>query len=135
VQRFGGPFEVRTGVAWRGLVRDWKSRGGLVLHLTMYGEPVDEVIPALPRDRDVLLVVGAEKVPGALYELADRNVAVGNQPHSEIAALAVVLDRLTRGTWAQRTFAGRVQVVPNPRGKTLIDRGGSPPAPPREDTD
>lgn len=121
VSRFGGSFEVRTGVPWKPFVQSWKKRGGLVVHLTMYGESADLVAGDL-QGRDVLVVVGAEKVPGALYELADRNVAVGNQPHSEVAALAVFLDRLTRGSWAQKTFEGaRVEVVPNPRGKTLIE--------------
>jgi len=120
VKRFGGPFEIRTGEAWKPLVRAWKKRG-VVLHLTMYGEPLEDVLPRIG-GKDVLVVVGAEKVPGDLYELADANVAVGNQPHSEVAALAVTLDRLTKGTWARRSFDGQVQIVPNPRGKTLINR-------------
>lgn len=121
VRRFGGPFEVRTGEPWKPLVRAWKKRGGVVVHLTMYGEPLDAALPRI-RGKDVLVVVGAEKVPGELYDLADANVAVGNQPHSEVAALAVTLDRLTDGTWSRRTFEGEVQIVPNPRGKTLIKR-------------
>jgi len=32
--------------------------------------------------------VRAEKVPAEMYDLADWNVAVDNQPHSEVAALA-----------------------------------------------
>lgn len=124
VRRFGGPFEVQTGVAWRPFVREWKRRGGLVVHLTMYGEPLDRVRRRI-RGGDLLLVVGAEKVPGELFGLADLNVAVGNQPHSEVAALAIALDRVTRGAWARRAFAGRLAIVPNPRGKTLIERGPS----------
>jgi tRNA (cytidine56-2'-O)-methyltransferase len=120
VARFGGPFEVRTGVPWKPLLREWK-KGGLVVHLTMYGVPIDAVLPRLSQ-KDVLLIVGAEKVPGDLYDLADFNVAVGNQPHSEVAALAIALDRITRGAWTRRSFSGRVEVVPNPRGKTLIER-------------
>jgi len=124
VQRFGGPFEVRTGVAWKPLVRSWKQKGGLVVHLTMYGEALSAVVPQV-QGRDLLVVVGAEKVPGDLYTLADFNVAVGNQPHSEVAALALVLDRVTGGSWERREFDGRLRVVPNPRGKTLIDRESS----------
>lgn len=122
--RFGGDFRVATGASWKSVVTDWKRRGGVVVHLTMYGEPFGPVLERI-RERDVLLVVGAEKVPGDLYKLADHNVAIGNQPHSEVAALAVALDRLTRGEWAARTFPGDVHIVPNPRGKTLISRRGS----------
>ena len=128
VDRFGGPFRVETGAKWKPFLRSWKKDGGLIVHLTMYGEPLSDVV-AKVGNRDVLVVVGAEKVPGDLYELADFNVAVGNQPHSEVAALAVVLDRLTGGAWERHEFAdGRVEITPNPRGKTLIERASSKPS-------
>lgn len=121
VERFGGPFEVETGIAWRPYVKRWQEKGGLVVHLTMYGERVGDVADEV-RDRDVLVVVGSEKVPAELYGLVDRNVAVGNQPHSEVAALAVMLDRLTQGSWEKKSFEdARVRIEPNARGKTIID--------------
>jgi len=67
----------------------------------------------------ILIVVGAEKVPREVYELADHNVAVGNQPHSEIAALAVLLDRMADGKGLNRDFGGKMKIIPNPRGKTV----------------
>src|SRR5688572_24150008 len=123
-KRFGGPFDVKTGEPWKPFVRAWKKHG-VVVHLTMYGESLDAVVPKV-RGKDVLIVVGAEKVPGDLYDLADFNVAVGNQPHSEVAALALALDRLTNGEWSKRSFDGEVTIVPNPRGKTLIKGKGLP---------
>jgi tRNA (cytidine56-2'-O)-methyltransferase len=123
-KRFGGPFEVRTGVPWRPFVKDWKTHG-VVVHLTMYGEAFTPVFERL-RDKDVLLVVGAEKVPPELYKLADYNVSIGNQPHSEVAALSISLDRLTRTQWPEKHFEGAVEIRPNPRGKTLINRTVSP---------
>ena len=115
VANFGGDFSIETGVAWRRAVHNWR---GPVVHLTMYGAPIDDVLRRLPRG-DLLLVVGAEKVPGELYGVADVNVAVGNQPHSEVAALAVFLDRYLGGAGLHRPFAGPVRVVPTDRGKTL----------------
>jgi tRNA (cytidine56-2'-O)-methyltransferase len=125
-KRFGGPFAVRTGAPWKTLVKDAKARGAKVVHLTMYGEPFAPVLERL-HGHDVLFVVGAEKVPPELYKLADHNVSVGTQPHSEVAALALALDRLTRGAWTRKEFEGDLQIVPNPRGKTLIARGVSSP--------
>jgi tRNA (cytidine56-2'-O)-methyltransferase len=118
VARFGGKFSIRTGVKWRDAVRSWK---GKVVHLTMYGQRLEEVMPSLERSSDLLLVVGAEKVPRDAYDLADWNVSVGNQPHSEIAALAVFLDRLTGGGNLYAETGGRITIVPNPRGKTVVD--------------
>ncbi|MEM4232772.1 MAG: tRNA (cytidine(56)-2'-O)-methyltransferase, partial [Thermoplasmata archaeon] len=64
----------------------------------------------------------AEKVPREVYDLADMNVSVGNQPHSEVAALAIFLDRYSGGKVLERDFGGALTVVPNPRGKTVVDR-------------
>ncbi len=120
VRRFGGSFEIETGVAWR---RALKEFPGTKVHLTMYGLPLEDALPRLPRDRELLLVLGAEKVPADLYRLADWNVAVGNQPHSEVAALAVFLDRFLEGSGLRREFHGRLRIRPSPRGKDVEDTG------------
>lgn len=119
--RFGGAFQVADGTGWKGLVRQWKERGGQVVHLTMYGRPLGAAVPdVLARGADVLVVVGAEKVPGELYKMADENVAVGNQPHSEVAALALLLDRLRGGAWENDEFPGaELRVVPTADGKRV----------------
>ncbi|HYM39887.1 MAG TPA: tRNA (cytidine(56)-2'-O)-methyltransferase [Thermoplasmata archaeon] len=120
VRRFGGPFEIETGVQWRRVLREFP---GTKVHLTMYGLPLDEVLPRMPHD-DLLVIVGAEKVPADLYRQADVNVAVGNQPHSEVAALAVFLDRLLGGEGLRREFRGRIRIRPSPRGKDVVDEPG-----------
>ena len=117
VSRFGGSFEIHDGVEWKKLVRGWP---GTVVHLTMYGLPIDEVLPKIPRG-DILVVVGAEKVPRELYDMAHFNVAVGNQPHSEIAALAAFLDRLLEGEGIKRKYSGKLTVLPSERGKCVLD--------------
>ncbi len=124
VRRFGGEFAVSTGTGWRKPIQEWKAAGGQVVHLTMYGLPLGETTPKIATDgRPALVVVGAEKVPGDLYGLADWNVAVGNQPHSEVAALALLLDRLRAGTWEGDTFTGaRLRIRPSARGKTIEGR-------------
>lgn len=120
-RRFGGDFVVEDGTGWKSPVRAWQEGGGKVVHLTMYGERLGDVAPAVVAAKaDVLVVVGAEKVPADLYEMADWNVAVGNQPHSEVAALALLLDRLREGTWeADRFEGGDMEVVPTARGKQV----------------
>ena len=117
VGRFGGRFRIRTGVEWRKAIKAWN---GKVVHLTMYGESLSKAIPTI-KAKDLMIVVGAEKVPREVYELADRNVSVGNQPHSEVAALAIFLDRYKNGKSLERGTKGRLTIVPNPRGKTVID--------------
>ncbi len=122
-QRFGGSFAIDSGTGWKGPIKAWQVAGGQVVHLTMYGMPLGDAVPRIAkRGRNVLLVVGAEKVPGDLYAMADENVAVGSQPHSEIAALALALDRLRAGTWENDVYAGaKLQVIPTPKGKRVRD--------------
>ncbi len=119
-QRFGGPFEV-TAVG--NPIRWLREQEGTIVHLTMYGEPVQTVVEDIhhaPTSEPLLVAVGAGKVPAELYELADWNVAVTNQPHSEIAALAVFLDRLSDGRALETTFTdGDVTVIPSERGKQV----------------
>jgi len=120
-QRFGGAFTVAGGTGWKGPIKEWKANGGQVVHLTMYGLPLAQSVPDILADgRDVLVAVGAEKVPADLYELADHNVAVGSQPHSEVAALALLLDRLRGGAWEWDSFPGAaMRVVPTAHGKRV----------------
>ena len=118
VGRFGGDYTIKTGVTWRQAVKDFK---GKVVHLTMYGQRVDEALTKIPKDEDIMIFVGAEKVPPEVYQRADFNVSVGNQPHSEIAALAIFLDRYTEGQALYADRGGRLTVVPNERGKTVVD--------------
>jgi tRNA (cytidine56-2'-O)-methyltransferase len=61
-----------------------------------------------------------------MYQLADWNVAVGNQPHSEVAALAVFLDRLFEGQELTKEFDGGLKILPSPRGKHVVGMDKKP---------
>jgi tRNA (cytidine56-2'-O)-methyltransferase len=121
--RFGGAFFVEDGKGWRSCISDWKAGGGTVVHLTMYGLNLPDVEDSIREHKRILVVVGAEKVPGEVYGLADYNVAVGSQPHSEIAALAIFLDHYYRGTTLSQQYSdARVTIIPSARGKTTQER-------------
>ena len=66
-------------------------------HLTMYGINIDDIAESCAKKTSLLVIIGAEKVPQEACDLADYNIAIGNQPHSEIAALAIFLDRIFTG--------------------------------------
>jgi len=117
-ERFGGDFEIRTGVKWKDAV---KKFDGIIVHLTMYGQKLDEALPKIDPKKNIMIIVGAEKVPPEIYERADYNVSVGNQPHSEIAALAIFMDRLTKGKELYSDRKGKFTVIPNERGKTVAE--------------
>lgn len=121
--RWGGDFFARSVDSWKQEVRKWQDSGGKVVHLTMYGQNLPGVLDEISGTESVMVVVGAEKVPPDIYQVADWNVAVGNQPHSEIASLAVFLDRLhaIRGTdpLTQAFQGGTLKIIPSGRGKIV----------------
>lgn len=127
-QRWGGTFYVRRITNWKNEIRDWKENGGKVIHLTMYGVNLPDVINDITAENpeNILIVVGAEKVPPELYALADWNVAVGNQPHSEVAALALVLYKLASSSGIEplktQFGGGEVEIVPKIRGKEVREK-------------
>jgi tRNA (cytidine56-2'-O)-methyltransferase len=117
VRDWGGDFEVVGTDDWKKVVRSFDGR---VVHLTMYGLPVGPRLARWRASRRLLLVVGGAKVPPDLYRLADENVAVGHQPHSEVAAVAVVLASI-RGVPGPKPPSGaRRAVVPRARGKKVV---------------
>ena len=118
VERWGGDFFIEDKVSWKRCIREWKESGGCVVHLTMYGERFLDREEEIKSREKILVVVGAEKVPGELYGLADYNRGITGQPHSEISSLAVFLDHLFSGAELGHEFPGAaIRVVPSPLGK------------------
>lgn len=136
VADWGGTFSFEMGVPWKKAIAEWKTNRGLVVHLTMYGENIadtDLVSRIRASQRDIMVIVGSQKVPGELYSerFSDYNISVGGQPHSEVAALAIFLDRLFEGLELLKEFENaRIRVYPSRRGKSLnkMESRALPPA-------
>jgi len=123
VQNWGGCFKARYSQDWRGEVEKFKKDGGCFVHLTMYGQPVQKKINAIrKKSKRCLVLVGSQKVPIEAYHLADYNVAVTNQPHSEIAALAVFSDRYFEGKELGKKWSGKIMITPADTGKRIMVR-------------
>ena len=117
-KKWGGKFKAEYGKDWKKTIREFE---GTKIHLTMYGEDFRKVISKLRRKKaksGVLLVVGAGKVPRELYDLCDYNAAVGSQPHSEVAAIALFLYELCNRKLAG-FFGGKIKIIPSARGKNV----------------
>lgn len=120
VDRFGGSFTVKYSEDWEKTVKKFKQGKGKVIHLTMYGERIQDLEKEIKDTENALIIVGGEKVPGKAYELADYNVAVTNQPHSEVSALAVFLDRYHDGEELDFKFqGGNIEIEPSESGKEV----------------
>jgi tRNA (cytidine56-2'-O)-methyltransferase len=126
---WGGTFSFAMGIPWRRAVSEWKNNGGIVVHLTAYGENIESssaMKEIKHSGKDVMVIVGCQKVPGEFFaeEVSDFNVAVGNQPHSECASVAIFLDRFQRRKTLATDFPNaRVRIIPQKRGKKVVSHG------------
>jgi len=119
-EAWGGKFEVIKVPSWKSAIAEAKREGRVVIHLTMYGMPVQDKSSELAEHDRFLIAVGGPKVPGDVYGLADYNVAVTSQPHSEVAALAIVLHELQRGEELKKEFGpARMKIIPSEKGKRV----------------
>ena len=117
---WGGNFIVEFIDKWKSIVKKKKEDNFKIVHLSMYGENINDVQGELSNEENLLVVVGAEKVPREIYELADYNVGVGSQPHSEISALAILLDRIQNGTQFEKSFPNaKRKIIPTKTGKNV----------------
>ncbi len=120
---WGGEFSFEMGIPWKHVVSNWKAKGGVVVHLTAYGENIQtsDVLDRIHNSaKNVLVMVGGQKVPKDFFskDVSDFNVSIGNQPHSECAALAVFLDRFFEGEELATVFdKARIKIIPQERGK------------------
>ncbi|MBS3816826.1 MAG: HDIG domain-containing protein [Candidatus Thermoplasmatota archaeon] len=121
--RFGGVFSIEEEKKWKELIENWE---GDTVHLTMYGSKIDDFFSENEIE-DPLIVVGAEKVPKEVYDLVDHNVSVGNQPHSEVAALAVFMDRYNDRTMPEIS-QGKIGILPSSDHKRIVERSDVPSA-------
>jgi tRNA (cytidine56-2'-O)-methyltransferase len=119
VEKWGGPFEINYEKNWKKVIKNWK---GKTLHLTMYGSPIQDVMKQIKNSKkDLLVIIGSQHVPGEVYHLSDWNVAVSNQPHSEVAALAVFLDRFFEGKELEKNFENKkIKIKPQEHGKKVL---------------
>ncbi len=122
VEKFGGKFSIEYADSWKKTINVYKKKRFLIVHLTVYGLGVDNQIVKIKKNKKILAIIGGEKVPWEVYQMADYNISVTNQPHSEVAALSVFLDRLFSGKELNKSFKGKIKIIPQEKGKKVLGR-------------
>ncbi len=114
---WGGKFKAVYSKNFQKTLRQLK-KSNKIIHLTFYGIPIQKEINKIRKEKNIIIVIGAEKVPRIVYDLADYNIAVTNQPHSEVAALAIALDKIFSGKELDNKFTlARKKIIPSKKGK------------------
>ena len=118
-ETWGGNFEIEFFSNWKDII-NMKKNDYKIIHLTMYGENINKIYSKIQKEEKILVVVGAEKVPREIYDKSDYNVSIGTQPHSEISALAILLDRIQGGEQFNKKFPNSKRVIiPSNDGKNV----------------
>jgi len=120
-ERWGSKFKVVFVKSWETELKKIKKKGYCLVHLTMYGEAVQEKEEAIMKHKKICVIIGSQKVEREVYHLSDYNIGVTQQPHSEIAALSIFLDRIQQGKELGNVFSGaNRKIVPQKHGKKVI---------------
>jgi len=115
---WGGKFEIGFSSNLKKEIEKLKKKNFSLVHLTMYGEKIQDKIKEIQKKNNICIIVGAEKVPPVIYQKSDYNISIGNQPHSEIAALAITLNELFEGKKLNKNFSNaKIKVIPQKKGK------------------
>ncbi len=128
VSEWGGDFSIEflPYEDWTQFLEDWKQKKGKIVHLTMYGENIqdfqsNEQFKMLQSSREalkqLLVIVGGEKVPAKVFHYADWNIAVTNQPHSEVGSLAIFLEKLIPNSLEINFSNSKKKIKPSVEGK------------------
>lgn len=117
-KNFGGNFEIEYVKDYKSLIKNFDA---LKVHLTMYGIPLTEKIDEIKRSNKILIIIGSEKVPIEIYKISDLNISITNQPHSEIGALAIFLDKILDSKEFNYEFQNaKFKIIPSEREKKVI---------------
>ncbi|MCH2380466.1 MAG: tRNA (cytidine(56)-2'-O)-methyltransferase [Nitrososphaerales archaeon] len=122
-ESWGGDFSISFVKSWKSFINKCKRENNFVILCTMYGKNIPDIeseLRSILNNQDIVIIIGSEKIPPELINLSDINVAISNQPHSEVAALAILLDRLFQGKQLDLKFTNsKLNIIPQEKGKSI----------------
>ena len=89
----------------------------------MYGKNIPDIetnLVNISQTQDIIIIIGSEKIPPELISLSDVNVAISNQPHSEVSALAISLSRINEN-YLSKDFDGPLKVIPTSDHREMVN--------------
>lgn len=118
-KQFGSNFKVEYCKNPIEFVKENKNKFTIV-HLTCYGLNVRNHVNKL-KNKNLIIIVGGEKVEPIYYKLADFNIAITKQPISEVSALAIFLHLLNNGKELNYEFKNtKLKILESEKGKKVV---------------
>ena len=122
-ESWGGDFSISFVKSWKSFINKCKRENNFVILCTMYGKNIPDIereLRSILDNQDIVIIIGSEKIPPELINLSDINVAISNQPHSEVAALPILLHRLFQGKQLDLKFTNsKLNIIPQEKGKSI----------------
>jgi len=117
---WGGNFSITYIKNPLALIKKLKKQNYKIIHLSMYSIPIQKIIPKIRKHKKLLIIIGSERVPIEYYKISDFNVAISNQPHSEISSLSLFLHEYFQGKELNLKFKNpKLKILPQEKGKKL----------------
>ena len=115
-------FEFIDHEQWEFVINHYRSINWSIIHLTMYGQNLPKFLTENETNLDkCLIVLGGEKIPSQVYKMADWNIGVTNQPHSEVAALAIFLYSIYPELNKYDKIDAKKKIIPSIEGNKHLD--------------
>ncbi|MDE1832845.1 MAG: tRNA (cytidine(56)-2'-O)-methyltransferase [Candidatus Micrarchaeota archaeon] len=127
-------YIARLNSKWGGMFKvDFSSNAGNTIrsfskykkiYLTMFGTPLKQVEYMLKTYKNILLIVTARDWEGQLAKLTDFNVSITNQPHAQVASIAIFLHEFFNGRELAIQFQNaKYKAIPKPKGAQIRKLG------------
>ena len=118
-KNFGSKFSIEYCDNPLSFIKENKNKF-TIIHLTAYGVNVKNAVKKI-KDKNLIIIVGGEKVEPEYYKLADFNVAVTKQPISEVSALAIFLHLLNNGKELENEFKdAKTKILESENSKKVV---------------
>jgi tRNA (cytidine56-2'-O)-methyltransferase len=117
-KEFGSNFEIEFVKNPIRLIK--KKKDYTIVHLSMYSIQLQKKLKEIKKNKNILIIIGSEKVSPEIYELANFNISITSQPISEVSALAIFLHELQDGKELNHEFKNsKKKIIPQERGKKV----------------
>jgi len=119
-EKFGSNFTIEYLQDPLKFIKENKSKFKIV-HLTCYGLNVQDKVNEIRKNKNLIIIIGGEKVEPIYYDLADYNLSITQQPISEVSALAIFLHLLNNGKELKNEFKNaKNKIIPMAKGKKVL---------------
>src|SRR3989344_965497 len=119
-EKFGSSFTIEYLQDPLKFIKENKPKFKIV-HLTCYGLNVQDKVNEIRKNKNLIIIIGGEKVEPIYYDLADYNLSITQQPISEVSALAIFLHLLNNGKELKNEFKNaKNKIIPMAKGKKVL---------------